>query len=236
MRLVAWNANFNLKKRSLERNVDLLREFSPDVIVLSETAAPATGNPSNALWCGSGDPGLAVIPDQGWELKPDPANGHALPLMAGFRVCGRSTFGLLAIWPAPEKNSGATYHEILMAALEHYSRLLTSGRAVMAGDFNSNTRVSSQRYTHPRFVAAAESRGLVSVYHARSGEQHGNESLATYRHQYSPAHTFHIDYCFASLPIANSANLRIANDDKWASRSDHYPLILDVDDSLLWAK
>jgi len=67
----------------------------------------------------------------------------------------------------------------------------------------------------------------------KAGEEHGNESLATYRHQYSATNTFHLDYCFATLQIANSAKLRIEDNAKWASLSDHYPLILDVDDSLL---
>lgn len=237
MRLITWNANFNNKKRSLEADVALLRSLSPDVppdiIVLSETAAPAAGNPLNAVWIGNRNPGLAVIAEPGWELIPDPANTGALKHMAGFSVRGKNHFDLLAIWPAPEPADGKMYHQTLMAALERYSHLLTSGRAIMAGDFNSNSRISFQKTTHPQFVKAAESLGIASVYHTGTREPHGGESQATYRRHYSKEHTFHIDYCFASLPLADKAKLKIESDANWDKLSDHYPLILDIDDSLL---
>lgn len=103
----------------------------------------------------------------------------------------------------------------------------------MAGDFNSNTRMSFQQDTHPQFVDAAKDAGLISVYHQRTGEKHGKETVPTYRHNYATSHAFRLDYCFASEPIANAAKLRIADEGIWTNRSDHYPLIMDVDDSAL---
>jgi len=230
LRLVAWNANHNNRRRTLEENVSLLSAFHADVLVVSETAAPSEGNPTGALWTGvDGWPGLAVVTRDELRLEPHLANVLSPPLMAGFQVGGRVDFNMLAIWPVQHKG-GPTYAQILHAGLEQYSDLL-SHRAIMAGDLNSNTRVSGQQRSHPRFVSAAGDLGLASAYHHLTGEAHGAESFSTYRHD--AARSFHIDYCFLSRPLLDAANLGIAHGDEWSSLSDHSPIVLDVPDSVL---
>ena len=232
MRLVAWNVNYNGNRRSLEENVSLLRPLGADVLVLSETAAPDSANSLNAHWTGDRNPGLAIIALTGLNLTPHPANAAIPPLMAAYTVSGHVKFDLLTIWPVQRKG-GSSYHEILMAALDRYAGVVGSCRAIMAGDCNSSTRVSNQRVTHPLFVKRAESLGLVSAYHEQEGEQHGEETLATYRHNCGPIREFHIDYCFVAKPLNAFVKLRVLNDTVWAERSDHFPLVLDVRDEAL---
>ena len=228
MRLVAWNANHNNRRRTLEQNVELLEVFQADVLVISETAPPSDANPTGALWTGvDGWPGLAVVARPGLELAPHGANPFSPPLMAGYRANGRVVFNLLAIWPVQHKG-GPTYPQILESALEQYADLL-SGRAIMAGDLNSSTNVSGQQKSHPRFVSAAKQMDLVSAYHHQTGEGHGAESLSTYRHKASQS--FHIDYCFVSRSLADAANLGIASGGSWLALSDHNPVVLDVPDA-----
>jgi len=40
MRLIAWKANYNIKRRSFEANLALLAHLDGDVIVMSETSRP----------------------------------------------------------------------------------------------------------------------------------------------------------------------------------------------------
>lgn len=230
MRLVGWNANHNNRRRTLEENVALLAAFHADVLVVSETASPSDTNPTAAVWSGKpGWPGLGIVARHGLSLEPHAANLNSPPLMAGFRVSGRVDFNLLAIWPV-QHEGGLRYAETLQAGLERYSDLLTS-RAIMAGDLNSSTKVSGQQTTHPRFVSAAAALGLASAYHHLTGEDHGAETLSTYRHD--AARSFHIDYCFLSQSLLDAANFSIANGSQWRALSDHSPIVLDVPDSLL---
>jgi exodeoxyribonuclease-3 len=229
MRLIAWNANYNMQQRSLEDTATLLEPLGADLLVLSETAAPRTGNPLNAHWVGDGKSGLAVVSLKGLNLNPHPTNAAFPPLLAAFRATGNVAFNLLSVWPV-QRTGGSSYHEILMTALGRYADMLKSGRAIMAGDFNSNTRVSNQKDTHPQFVKAAESLGLVSVYHEQTGEAHGEEKIATYLHSSGNNKEFHIDYCFVPKSLINSVKLTILNDPQWAGHSDHFPIVLDVRD------
>ena len=231
MRLIAWNANYNARRRTLEETAALLAQFHADILVISETAPPCGGNPLGAHWMGC-TPGLAVIARAGLELVPHPANVGAPPLMAGYSVRGDLDFSLLALWPV-QIDGGLNYHRVLMAALDRYAGLLTSGRAIMAGDLNSNTRVSGQETTHPKFVAVAESLGLVSAYHALTGDAHGMETVGTYRHGARDSKEFHLDYCFLSNSLVASANLSVRRHGDWPQLSDHFPVMLDIPDAEL---
>lgn len=226
MRVVAWNANFNRFRRSLDDSVALLAAFDADVLVISETGKPQLDSALRVDYTG-GVPGLAVVVREGLNLEPHPENDAAPPMLAGYHVSGDESFDLLAVWPVadPELYS---YHEILMAALDHYSDLLSDQRAVMIGDFNSSTKVTKQRRTHPKFVSAASTIGLTSLYHHWSGESHGEESVSTYSHSSGVSRDFHIDYCFISQALAERAELQIPHDDSWMAMSDHYPLVADI--------
>lgn len=226
MRLVAWNANHNVQKRSLEANAAILDSLSPDIMVISETAPPAPENPRGAFFVG-GLPGLAVIAGDGLELHASPKNEGAATLSAGFGVSGRESFDLLAVWPV-SRRSEPSYHQVLMSVLERFAELLSSGRAVMLGDLNSNTRVVAQRSTHPRFVQEAARLGLVSAYHRQTGEQHGDESVATYRHGSGDQRDFHLDYCFLSDALAAQSVIAVDASRDWFAIGDHRPVVLDA--------
>lgn len=229
MRLVAWNANYNCRKQPLEETVALLAPLQADILVLSEVAPPSTEGDRGAHWVGAGSPGLAVLaPDL--DLVAHPANVSAPPFMCGFDVRGRLEFSLLAVWPV-KREQFRSYHKILTAGLNAYESLLGARRAIMAGDFNSNTRVVDQQTSHPQFVKAADSLGLVSAYHAQSGEAHGQETVPTYMH--APEASFHLDYCFVSKQLAASANVCVLRGGDWPKRSDHFPVVMDIPDALM---
>jgi endonuclease/exonuclease/phosphatase family metal-dependent hydrolase len=232
MRLVAWNTNHNGRRRSLEENVRLLEPLGADILVLSEVARPRPDNPSGAHWCGDGAPGLSVVAPTGLSLTPFPENAGAPPLAAAYRVTGRIAFDLLAVWPVHIRG-WRSYHKILMAMLDRFAPLFGSDQLVLAGDLNTNTRVSRQQRSHPLFVEKLTSLGMVSAYHELTGEHHGRESVATYRHGNRKGSRFHIDYCFVPRSLLGDTKLEIRNSEEWSSRSDHDPLVLDIPDHAL---
>lgn len=234
MRLIAWNANFNNRRRTLEETVALLRPLHADLLIISETTLPGEGSPLRARGIGAGVPSLVVVARDGLTLEAHPANDGAPTLMGAFEVGGDLEFSLLAIWPVQRKGD-PTYHQVLMSGLDRFSNFLGCGRAIMAGDFNSNTRVMFQKHTHPEFVEAAKKSGLVSAYHFQSDEAHGKETVATYRHGTGESNVFHIDYCFVSEPLASASTLSVLRSAYWAQLSDHYPVVLDVPDVALGA-
>jgi endonuclease/exonuclease/phosphatase family metal-dependent hydrolase len=73
--------------------------------------------------------------------------------------------------------------------------------------------------------------GLVSAYHAQSGEAQGEETVPTYMR--GQGASFHLDYCFVSKSLAASANVCVLRGDDWPKRSDHFPIVLDIPDALL---
>lgn len=233
MRLAAWNANHNARKRSFKANLALLDELAADVIILSETAAPEPADLDGIAFIGS-TPGLAVVARNGYVLSPHPSNAEAPAYSAGFAVSGPCSFDLLAVWPVSRKGD-PSYHQRLMAMLDSYAPMLSSGRAVMAGDFNSSTRVTSQKRSHPRFVDAAASLGLVSAFHHTSGEAHGEESVSTYLHGSGPVREFHIDYCFVSDDLMSHSSVEVDQGVDWFAVGDHRPIVLEVPDAALSA-
>jgi endonuclease/exonuclease/phosphatase family metal-dependent hydrolase len=232
VRLVAWNANYNAQRLPLEESVTFLETLHADVLVLSEVPPPTEDNPLRAQWIGERAPGLAVIAGAGLELEAHPANAGAPPLMGAFTVSGRGKFDLMACWPV-KRDGGPDYHQILMAGLERYEDVLRTGHTILAGDLNSSTRVTSQRRSHPAFVERAGDLGLVSAYHLATGEVHGGESVPTYLHGPGESGQFHIDYCFVPERLAEAVSIEVLADDTWADRSDHFPVVLDVEDGAL---
>ena len=93
--------------------------------------------------------------------------------------------------------------------------------------------LTNQQRTHSEFVQAADSLGLVSAYHFQSGETHGDETIPTYVHGSGDTREFHLDYCFVTKALAESANLSVLRGGEWPNRSDHFPVVMDVPNAAL---
>jgi hypothetical protein len=221
MRLITWNANYNNKRRSLEETAALLSPLDPDVLVLSEVGA-AVG--PGATCIGETPPFLAVVVRDGIDIAPHPRNASAPTFAAAFHLSGRVRFDLLALWPV-KRPAAPSYHSVLMSSLEHFADMFRGGAVILAGDLNSSSGVMSQQRTHPVFVAAAASLGLVSAYHDAMGEQHGKESTKTF---WQNDRGYHLDYCFLPQKMAPASTVRILDGEEWRSLSDHRPVVLDV--------
>jgi endonuclease/exonuclease/phosphatase family metal-dependent hydrolase len=130
---------------------------------------------------------------------------------------------------------GPNYATDVMRTLRSHADLLLAGSSVVLGDFNSGSRLglaASVTRRHVDVLNLCQSFGLVSAYHAFHGVTPGCERHATYFHQAKRTPPWHIDLCF--IPVSWSPHLtRVAVIDgrRWSQRSDHRPLLVEVDTS-----
>jgi endonuclease/exonuclease/phosphatase family metal-dependent hydrolase len=149
--------------------------------------------------------------------------------MFAVRVRGPIAFTVIAVWAQPEPS----YSEALRRGLQVYNDLLTDSPVVLLGDLNSSAAWDARRgrTDHRDFEALLCQRyGLVSAYHAATGEALGRETQPTHYWQWHEQSPFHLDYCY--LPEAWLPGLRsvaVGSYQEWADISDHRPLVVDVD-------
>ena len=115
-------------------------------------------------------------------------------------------------------------------AVNYYQTLLHEN-AILIGDFNSNQiwDEKPRAGNHTDVVNFLKQLGIESLYHKQFNEEHGKETVHTFCLQKNRQRPYHIDYIFASDNIVkNGYQLRIESADKWIDKSDHVPMILDV--------
>jgi exodeoxyribonuclease-3 len=243
MRLVAWNCNM-----AFHRKREALLALAPDIAVLSECAAPERLAAQGALdgfaaapaWIGCNPAkGLAVFACNGYSARLAAAHRPGLQWIAPVRVDGPVSFHLLAVWAQNFSAGVIRKHQVgpLRRGLARYRDFLAERPSLVAGDFNHNVIWDRPgwRNNHAGAVARLEALGLVSAYHARTGEAPGAESVPTlyWRDRTKDGPTYHIDYLF--LPRAWLDRVRrfeIGGYEDWCGNglSDHAPLVLDLAD------
>lgn len=242
VRLVAWNCNM-----ALHRKLDALLSLRPDVAVISECAAPEVlaargvdlNRFSGALWIGTNrHKGLGIFGFGEYAVRAAPEIGYRLRHILPAHVEGPLPFNLLGVWALNIQGGFSRKHQIgpLRRALSRYHEFLTACPGIVAGDLNHNVIWDKPgwRNNHGATVAKMERMGLVSAYHALSGEEQGCETTPTiyWRDRKIDGPTYHIDYIF--LPRAWLPRVRdfqIGGFAEWCGSglSDHVPLILELD-------
>lgn len=241
MRLVAWNCNM-----ALHRKRAALLALAPDIAVISECAAPERlaaqgaldGFATEPVWIGRNPAkGLAVFARNGYSVRLAEDYWPALRWIAPVRVDGPVMCSLLAVWAQNFSAGVIRKHQVgpLRRGLARYRAFLAERPSLVAGDFNHNVIWDRPgwRNNHAGAVARLEALGLVSVYHALSGEAPGAESVPTlyWRDRAKDGPTYHIDYVF--LPqawLGRVTGFEIGSYDDWCGNglSDHAPLVLDL--------
>lgn len=230
MRLVAWNAACNTKRRSHEQDEEIATELGADIVILSETRGPAINCPGR-VWTGAGNLGMSISVRGDYRIQPFQATPGLPRYLIPVKVRGPVSFLLLALWPVRQPWEGVdAYHPTLMETLRLFRKRIRSELTVLAGDLNSNPKVQAQRLTHTRFVEAASVLGLASAYHELGSYEHGREPESTFLRCSSDAHGagFHIDYCFVSRQLLPGTQVQVGKREVWRPRSDHLPLIVDI--------
>lgn len=129
--------------------------------------------------------------------------------------------------------------ELKCASWKVYRSWFRDRQVVLADDFNHNViwdRPGVPAKGHTRTITAARDVGLVSAYHAWTGEAFGAETQPTHywRDRKADGFTYHIDYAF--VPEEWSARMTecsVGDFTTWVGSrlSDHVPLTIEVDTS-----
>lgn len=129
-----------------------------------------------------------------------------------------------------KQNPLARYIGQVWNAVNYYQTLL-SENSIIIGDFNSNQIWDEKERVgnHTDVVNLLKAHNIESLYHNQSGEVHGQESQKTFFMYRNVEKSYHIDYVFASNEIIkNGFNLVIDEAQNWMDKSDHVPIVLDI--------
>jgi endonuclease/exonuclease/phosphatase family metal-dependent hydrolase len=183
--------------------------------------------PSTAWFGTNPRQGVAVVAQHPFYVVAEPPRSGSHSIFAA-RVLGPVHFTVLAVWAQLEP----TYSEALRRGLAVYRDLLLPGQCVLMGDLNSSVAWDERhgRTDHRQLEALLrEDFGLVSAYHAATGEQPGRESRATHFWRWQQSSPFHLDYCY--LPeqwLPGLTGVTVGSYEEWADTSGHRPVLVDV--------
>ena len=241
MRLVAWNCNM-----ALHRKFDALMRLKPDVAVISECANPerlhargaGTWFRSDPVWVGDNpNKGLAVFAFNGYRAHLFQPHHPTLRHIAPVHIEGPLPFNLLAVWAQNASGGNTRKHQLgpLRRALAKYAPDFLRHPSIIAGDLNNNVIWDRPgwRINHMAQVAIMEKLGLVSAYHALSGDANGAEAVPTHywRDRKKDGPTYHIDYIFVPQHwLPSIEEFQVGSFEDWCGSglSDHVPLVVEV--------
>jgi hypothetical protein len=218
--------------------VPFLDPLAPDIAVIQECAQPLAQT-DQCLWFGDNPrQGIAVRAGGPYRLRALSTVADVPPYVIPLEVTGPVSFTLLVVWS--KRHPKFPYVEGVVRAVELYRHLLSGHASVVMGDFNSNAIWDAKhppRANHSALVALLAELGLESAYHAFLREAHGQESRPTHYFHWDEQQPFHIDYCFIPRRwLELVQRVEVPNYADWSGRSDHRPLIVDVDGAATHAR
>ena len=235
MRIIEWNCQgaFRLKNKGI-------LELKPDILIVPECEQESklqfgrlTPQPNDFVWYGdTGKKGIAIFSYSNYKFRLlkefNPDFRYVVPLEV---TDGKNSFLLFAIWAMDNKqNPLARYIGQVWNAINYYQTILGEN-LILIGDFNSNQiwDTKNRVANHTDVVNFLTELNIESLYHRQFKEQHGKESLKTFFMYRNIEKPYHIDYIFASHNIIKKGyKLTLETSDNWIDKSDHIPLILDV--------
>ena len=237
---------------ALHRKFDALLALAPDIAVISECAEPDRLRTSlkdqpldgDVVWVGaSPTKGLAVLTFNGYSATMAAGHDPTLQYVVPVRVVGPTNgdalmaFELIAVWAQNasagirRKNQPGPFR----VALDRYHDILSSGRAVVAGDLNNNVIWDKPGWplNQADAVAILERHDMVSAYHRATDEPQGDETTPTlyWRDRIKDGPTYHIDYVFVPnqwVPAIREFTVGSYEDWCGSGLSNHVPLVIDV--------
>lgn len=140
---------------------------------------------------------------------------------------GDLVFNVVAVWPWQTKSSKTAYRQA-HEGLSLHGSWVDARATVILGDFNANASFKGNNWKE--LVDLLKPLGLVSAYHCYFTEAFGKETKPTHFHRGKPTSPFHLDYCFLPETWAHRINkVDVGTYADWHERSDHAPLVVDLD-------
>jgi len=227
MRITTWNCN-----GGFTRKTGAVTALTPDILVVPECGETATAQPDLGQASPTGFEWVGQIPTKGLGVFSfgeysisrcpfyNPDHRFVLPL----EVSGPMSFLLLAVWTLPD--AGRSYVRPLVDAWKEYEPHFSGREVLMAGDFNASVAFPGKPEHHfSAFLNLAGGREIHSLYHERSGEDHGKEIAPTFFMHRKKEKPFHIDYMFASPGMRSRLQaFEVGSHEVWRDLSDHVPI------------
>ncbi len=231
MKLATWNCAMGLKKK-----LPKLLNLSADVMIIQECSRSdieqlSQSHEWSSIWFGKNkNKGLGVLAKTPWVIR----EAQALrPHWAGKLVIdGPASIELFPVWACMSKHPATQYVEQVHLLLDTIEQTPLSPFAIVAGDFNSNSRWDSDYGTQSHSAAVERFRklGMKSAYHEFSGEPQGAERHPTFWFRKNKCTVYHIDYAFLSRSLLPKLrNVEVGCCDDWLSFSDHAPVLVELD-------
>ena len=225
MNIVTWNAGRGQASLKLPLVMDA---YEPDLLAVQEISdMPGRDHLWTGVAGGKSNQGVLLRARPPYRLKRlEVAFRSSLYLAAEVYYGEQHVLNVLNVWVKPfGSKSLKGYVDSLEAALEDSWDLLSSKPLVMLGDFN---------YLSEEQVEFLEgSSGLLNAYHDFFELETAEYPHFTHRHRTSGSEV-HWDYCY--LPDfwrSGLAAVEVGAPDIWLKHSDHCPVLVRVQDSVV---
>ncbi len=236
MKIITWNCNMGFRKKAA-----LIFAHNPDILVVPECEneerlkfPDGLQLPNDIVWHGTNKhKGIGVFSFNKYRLKLlDCHNANFKNILPIAVSGGEIDFILFAIWANNPEDKNGPYVTQIWKAMQFYENLLSENKAILVGDFNSNTIWDKPRRdgNHSDLVAKLEDTKIYSTYHTYFDQEQGKEMKPTFYLYRHPDKAYHLDYCFASIDfITKLKSVEVGTYDEWTMHSDHKPLIVEFD-------
>lgn len=231
MKLVTWNC-----AGAFQKKYQKLLTLDADILVIQECSQASIGqiNRSEALssrWFGTNPiKGLAVLVRAPWIIRE--AKALKPKWAAKLVIDGATPIELFPVWAHVDKRTAVEYIEQVHLLLDIIEQTALSPFAIVVGDFNSNS-IWDRDYgikNHSSAVDRFRKLGFESAYHAFFGDPQGGERQKTHWNMKRKDAAYHIDCTFLSRPLLSKLrDVVVGNCDDWLSRSDHSPMLVELD-------
>lgn len=233
MKIVTWNRNGALRNKFRE-----IAKLEADIYVIQECENPEDSKgeygkwAENHLWVGdSKHKGLGIFASS--SVKIQSLNWESNELQLFLPVSVNNQFNLVGVWTKDANSPIFRYIGQLWKYLELHKQKMATSHTVICGDLNSNKiwdLSHDRRWNHSAVVRELNSINMVSLYHAVTGEEHGEESSPTFYLQKNLQKPYHIDYAFSSKDIftMQSNTVSVGSHNEWLEFSDHVPFSFTI--------
>lgn len=233
MKIVTWNCNGGFRNKFKE-----IAKLEADIYVIQECENPKHSKgeyekwAENYLWVGeSKHKGLGIFTPSSVKIEQLNWEGNGLQLFLPARV--NNQFNLVGVWTKHANSPTFRYIGQLWKYLELHKEKMAASHTVLCGDLNSNKIWDlnhDRRWNHSAVVRELNAIYMVSLYHAVTGEEQGEESSPTFYLQRDLQKPYHIDYAFSSKDIftMQSNTVSVGSRNEWLEFSDHVPLSFTI--------
>ncbi len=218
MRVTTWNR----PRADIEESLGLLKQLEADLVALQECRRP-DGSDASVVWCGDSPLQGSAVVSTSAALPIEPIDIPGLHrTVVPVIVQAPQPFVFVGVWTHPP------YNEVAWAVMNSCVDAADGLPVMAAGDFNSSPGAVDQAPESKLFLQGMRDElGLVSAYHHFTGEAFGEETRATYYHQWNEPNPFHIDYCFVPEAwLGRLTGVEVGSFGDWP-QSDHRPLTVE---------